>query len=75
MTKQSKPKDRKKNCPTRKVHSRFWSKGAILVVKCENCTGKCDITNETNKRKNLEFQMLAAVYHKGDHGQYCYTLK
>ncbi len=26
-----------------------------------------------NKRKNLEFQMLAAVYHKGDHGQYCYT--
>ncbi len=28
-----------------------------------------------NKRKNLEFQMLAAVYHKGDHGQYCYTLK
>ncbi len=22
------------------------------------------------KRKNLEFQMLAAVYHKGDHGQY-----
>ncbi len=27
------------------------------------------------KRKNLEFQMLAAVYHKGDHGQYCYTLK
>ncbi len=28
-----------------------------------------------HKRKNLEFQMLAAVYHKGDHGQYCYTLK
>ncbi len=28
-----------------------------------------------NKRKNLEFQMLAAVYHKGDHGQHCYTLK
>ncbi len=28
-----------------------------------------------NKRKNLEFQMLAAVYHKGDHEQYCYTLK
>ncbi len=27
------------------------------------------------KRKNLEFQMLAAVYHKGDHGQYCHTLK
>ncbi len=29
----------------------------------------------TYKRKNLEFQILAAVYHKGDHGQYCYTLK
>ncbi len=29
----------------------------------------------SNKRKNLVFQMLAAMYHKGDHGQYCYTLK
>ncbi len=28
-----------------------------------------------NKRKNLKFQMLAAVYNKDDHGQYCYTLK
>ncbi len=28
-----------------------------------------------HKRKNLEFQMLAAVYHKGEHGQYCYILK
>ncbi len=27
------------------------------------------------KRKNLKFQMLAAMYHKGDQGQYCYTLK
>ncbi len=32
-------------------------------------------TEFSYKRKNLEFQMLAAVYHKGDHGQYCYTLK
>ncbi len=30
---------------------------------------------KSNKRKNLEFQMLAAVYHKCDHGQYCYTWK
>ncbi len=28
-----------------------------------------------NKRKKLEFQMLAAVYHKGDHEEYCHTLK
>ncbi len=32
--------------------------------------------NPEHKRKNLkEFQMLAAVYHKGDHGHNCYTLK
>ncbi len=36
---------------------------------------RCYIRSSVYKRKNLEFQMLAAVYHKGDHGQYCYTLK
>ncbi len=25
--------------------------------------------------KTEEFQMLAAVHHKGDHGEYCHTLK
>ncbi len=29
----------------------------------------------SNKRKNLEFQMLAALFHKGDHGEYYHTLK
>ncbi len=36
---------------------------------------KCLICKKTYKLKNLEFQMLAAVYHKGDHGHYGYTLK
>ncbi len=36
---------------------------------------KAKFNTVSYKRKKLEFQMLAAVYHKGDHGQYCYTLK
>ncbi len=50
--------------------------GTIAAFRGEKGVSQLDEKgNVFNKRKNLEFQMLAAVYHKGDHGQYCYTLK
>ncbi len=32
-------------------------------------------TNHNISEKTQEFQMLVAVYHKGDHVEYCHTLK
>ncbi len=29
----------------------------------------------SHMQQNLEYEMLAAVYHKGDHGEYCLILK
>ncbi len=52
-----------------------WTETDGGFIGCTEIYGKFDwFCTVSYKRKNLEFQMLAAVYHKGDHGQYCYTL-
>ncbi len=37
--------------------------------------GGWNLPRFNNNQKNLEFQMLAAIYHKDDHEEYCHTLK